>query len=49
MIDFEKVSIDVKLEIIYCWLESILLEDELSEENVYLINEISEYLLEERS
>lgn len=49
MIDFEKVSIDVKLEIIYCWLESILLEDELSEENVYLINEISKFLLEERS
>lgn len=49
MIDFEKVSIDVKLEIIYCWLDSILLEDELSEENVFLINEISEFLLEERS
>lgn len=49
MIDYKKVSIDVKLEIIIVWLECIIFSDDISEEDTYLINEISKFLVEERS
>lgn len=49
MIDYKKVSIDVKLEIIIIWLEGIIFSDNLSEEDIYLISAISKFLIEERS
>lgn len=48
MIDIKKISTDVKLEIIYIWLEQL---DEIigyTFNDLYLIDKISKILLEER-
>ena len=48
MIDIQKISIDVKLEIIYLWLEQLDLNKGYTSNDVSLIDKISKILLEER-
>lgn len=48
MIDIQKISIDVKLEIIYLWLERLDLNQGYTSNDVSLIDKISKILLEER-
>lgn len=48
MIDIKKISTDVKLEIIYIWLEQLDENIGYTTNDLYLINRISKILLEER-
>jgi|GEM_PF-3313307 len=48
MIDINKISTDVKLEIIYVWLEQLDENIGYTTNDLYLINRISKILLEER-
>lgn len=48
MIDIKEVSTDVKLEMIYIWLEQLDEKCNYSVNDLYLINRISKILLEER-
>ena len=48
MIDIQKISINVKLEIIYLWLEQLDLNNGYTSNDVSLIDKISKILLEER-
>lgn len=48
MIDIKKISTDVKLEIIYIWLEQLDENSGYTFNDLYLIDKISKILLEER-
>lgn len=48
MIDIKKISTDVKLEIIYIWLEQLDENIVYTFNDLYLIDKISKILLEER-
>lgn len=48
MIDIKEISTDVKLEIIYIWLEQLDERCNYTANDLYLINRISKILLEER-
>lgn len=48
MIDIKEISTDVKLEIIYIWLEQLAERCNYTANDLYLINRISKILLEER-
>lgn len=48
MIDIKEISTDVKLEIIYIWLEQLAERFNYTVNDLYLINRISKILLEER-
>lgn len=48
MIDIKKISTDVKLEIIYIWLEQLDEKCNYTVNDLFLINRISKILLEER-
>lgn len=48
MIDIKEISTDVKLEIIYIWLEQLDEKCNYTANDLYLINRISKILLEER-